>query len=308
MAIPDSYRDSFRTVIRWMKLCFTPLAILFLVYYGWHSKDSLAGLIQEAQLQWLVLSVLLWVSLHFISPVFTVLVFRGCQLDLHYRDAFVIHAGRLPAKYLPGGIWHSVARAADYHNQGYTGRQIASYLLVENIVAASITLSAGGIIVAHLPDINSLWTTTATMAAIIGGGSLLLLPVIVSRFLLPADGRLAWKPYMAGVAWSALYWLVAASSFVSFLECFPDLDLAVNRIEAGGIYLFSWGIGFIALFAPQGFGVSEFISGKLLDTEIGVGGTAALLMVFRIPVLLADFSAWMVSVPFTRQSHRAAHR
>ena len=40
--------------------------------------------------------------------------------------------------------------------------------MVENIVAASITLSAGGIIDAHLPDIHSLWTTNATIAAING--------------------------------------------------------------------------------------------------------------------------------------------
>jgi len=125
----SSYSNITKSIISWAKIVFTPFALFFLVYFGWQSQGILVEIFSNAQIHLLLTSIFLWLLLHFISPLFTVIVFHGCKISISYKDAFYIHAGRLPAKYLPGGIWHSVARAADYHQRRIEPRYIATYLL-----------------------------------------------------------------------------------------------------------------------------------------------------------------------------------
>jgi hypothetical protein len=54
-------------------------------------------------------------------------------------------------------------------------------------------------------------------------------------------------------------------------------------------------MGYLALFAPQGIGVAEFVSGYLLA---GKDATRLLgfLVSFRLLVLAADLAAWALSL------------
>ena len=61
-----------------------------------------------------------------------------------------------------------------------------------------------------------------------------------------------------------------------------------------GVYLFSWGVGFIAIIAPQGIGVFELVASELMDGPIGFMGLAALIAGFRVVVLVADILVWLV--------------
>lgn len=299
------YPEIFRNLVRWLKFLFTPVAILFLVYFGWESKHTLSAVVLETDVLWLIVSILLWASLHFISPFFTVIIFQASSTSINYADAFLIHAGRLPAKYLPGGIWHSVARAADYHNHGFSKRHIASYLLLENMIAAMITLSVGGLIVSTLKYISPTWHRLSLTAAVLAFLSLAVMPWLLNKWLLPKTEKLSKANYSKGVFCGIFYWFVATCSFLSFLHSLSGFTMAASLVEAGGIYLFSWGVGFIALFAPQGLGVAEFVAGNLLGVSISIGGVAALLVGFRVMVLLADFLVWFISIMLGR--HLLAH-
>ena len=60
----------------------------------------------------------------------------------------------------------------------------------------------------------------------------------------------------------------------------------------GGIYLFSWGVGFLSIFAPQGIGVFEFVASEFMQGPIGFMGFAALIGGFRVVILVADMITW----------------
>jgi hypothetical protein len=66
-------------------------------------------------------------------------------------------------------------------------------------------------------------------------------------------------------------------------------------LDVAGAYLFSWGIGYISLFAPQGIGVFEAVAGNMLVTPMSFGEMAALIAGFRIISLVADGVVWGVS-------------
>lgn len=263
---------------------------------AWSAWDTLKDIIRENRPLLLLAAIGLWLMVHLIGPIFTVSIFRGCQQVLSYREAFLIHANRLPAKYLPGGIWHSVARAADYHGQGINGRQIAIYLLIENFMAAATTLAMGGVIVTGLSGAGAEWRWAAGSLAFSGVVTLLLLPWVVNRHLLHSHGGFVLKFYYSGIIFSIVNWTIAGTAFVLYLTSFPALELSTSLVEAAGIYIFAWGVGFITLFAPQGIGIAEFTSAQLLSATHSLGTLATVLVGFRVVVLCADLSAWTFSL------------
>jgi hypothetical protein len=285
-----------KNIIRLGKFLFTPVAFSFLGYFAWQSRETLITLLVDAKLNWLVFSTILWILLHFISPLFTSIVFKSYAISLAYKDIFFIHTNRLPTKYLPGGIWHTVARANDYYKKGISIHHLSSYLLFENVIVSAVTLTLGGSIVLRLLKSNTIWFYGVSLVITISIFIIILLPWIIKRFFLNPQQSFMISTYTYSILCLFFYWIVAAIAFVSFLHSFSGIELLVSDIEAGGIYIFSWGIGFITIFAPQGIGVSEFISGKLLTSDISAKTFIPLLFSFRFVVLIGDLLAWLISL------------
>ena len=99
--------------------------------------------------------------------------------------------------------------------------------------------------------------------------------------------------YLKALGVTAVFWLVATAAFVCYLNAFPlPGDKVVDTLTMAGVYLFSWGVGFLAVFAPQGIGVFEAVASDLFASPIGFMGFAALIAGFRVVVMVADFATW----------------
>ncbi len=285
-----------KCLIRLTKLFFTPLAFIFLVYFSWQSREILTALFINANINWLFLSLIFWMLLHLLSPVFTQIIFRSLNIDIPYKTLFKIHSSRLPAKYLPGGIWHTVARANDYYKYGLNKDNLIYYLIVENIIIASLTLTLGGLIILDLIAENQpIWFSVISFIICCSFILLLSFPYLLKNILFRHQKALTKTDYFFALICVTFYWIIAATSFVLFIHAFGNIGLIISNIEIGGIYIFSWGIGFITLFAPQGIGVAEFVSSKLLTTAIGSETMIALLASFRLIVLIGDVLIWFIS-------------
>jgi hypothetical protein len=285
-----------RPVLNVIKYIFTPLAVCFIAYLAWQSRGTLNNMLSQSSFHILLTSVLLWAALHFISPVFTRLLFRSCNQTIDYKEAFLIHAGRLPAKYLPGGIWHSVARVADYHRYGIQHRQISIYLLAENILALSLSLTLGGICVSSLNHVNPTWHAFSQLAVLGGMMIIFLLPVLINKQLLSGAQGISLHYYSLSVLSMFSFWIIAALSFVQFVSAFPLTVTDMSLIEIGGVYLFSWGVGFLAVFAPQGIGVSEMVLSQIIEGGMTSSSLLAFFALFRVVILLGDVTAWLASL------------
>lgn len=286
--------DRLKRTLRWSKRLFTPLALCFLALFAWNARELLVEQFRQAELGYFALGVLLWAALNFIAPLFTLVLFRGLGQSMAYGDALRIHTARLPAKYLPGGIWHTVARAADYHGAGLSPRHISSCLVLENLIALCVALMVGGGIVGMHLDRASGWWLLAWGAVGVGVVVVGLLPWLVGRLLLAEGERVAWSAVGWSLLFIVLFWGVAALAFVSYTSAFVGLFAETSPLAVAGVYLFSWAVGYVALFAPQGIGVSEVVAASLLGGGMAIGGIAAALAGFRVVVLIADLTSWMV--------------
>lgn len=280
-------------IINGLKLLFTPLAFAFLLYFAWQSRDQLATLMANASWPHLGLAALVWAALHALSPLLAVLVFAACGSKVSWRQAFATHSARLPARYLPGGIWHTVGRVMDYREQGVAARHLSVFVILENGLAATITLAIGGAIVFSMRGADPIGSI-ALMASLAGIAALPLLAWSVNRKVLQSPDRMSFLAFAKSTATVIVFWLGATLAFLLYLHAFPDSTGAYTDLEMSGIYLFSWGVGFISIFAPQGIGVFEVVASELMESPIGFMGLAALIAGFRVVVLIADIAIWLV--------------
>lgn len=281
------------------KIAFFILAVAAITSFTWSSRHTILSVLSHAELYLLLQSVTIWILLHLLAPLFTSIVFSGLSEKICYTQAFHIHANRLPAKYLPGGIWHSVARVQGYRSSGISRRNIAIYLMIENLLSAGITLSLGGAIVYYYNHGDNISSNTILLLVIVSTCTLIATPLVLnSRLVDRGQSTLAIPNYLSGLVVAALFWIGASLAFLTFIRAMPDSDIITTGLEVMGIYLLSWGIGFITIFSPQGVGVAEYVSSQLLQHGIEAGAMIVLLVGFRVVVLSADLSVWLITVIF----------
>ena len=280
-----------KALLRRVKTGFAAIALAAMGLAVWRSWDFLRGIWAAVDAIYVVAAVLVWMALHFLSPLFLKIVL-GRSRPLGYRDALGVHALRLPSRYLPGGIWHTVARVADLSAMGYPPRALTEFVLLENLVAAGFALGVGG-----------------TLLLIVGGEKWRLLIGLVSLggFHRPGRGAVhepASVPlgtaiptvsYLWLLLVVAVFWTLASLAFVTFVNGFRAEVFDATVLETAGVYLFSWGVGFVTIFAPQGIGVFEYVSGTLLAGKVRLVEAVSLMASFRVVVLLADLGAWALA-------------
>jgi len=274
------------------KLFYTPVSFLFIFYFSWTNRILLAKMFEVADFWFLVISAFLWCALHLLSPIGTKIVFSSLGSPISYSKLLRIYIIRLPARYLPGGIWHTLGRLSDYHLFGIAKSHLTLLAIIQTFFPCLITFSIGG---------GYLWLTKEkSMLSSLEGGlalmsimALLAIPLIV-KWKLPGYWHKKFIfSYLLLTLTSIVFWLVASASFLFYYHSVAIGLKQTSMIHMAATYIFSWGVGYISIFAPQGIGVFEVVAGKLMALPMTLGGAVAFLAGFRIVALAADCLAWL---------------
>jgi hypothetical protein len=290
-----------RNLLRILRLLFAPIAIASLFGFGWHSRAMLTDVLQSAEIAYLCLAILTWSLMSLVAPLLAITVFRGRGTRLSYGEAARIHIANLPARYIPGGIWHTVGRILDFRQAGIGKADLAAFVVLENALAVALAFVMGGSLLAYYKGFQG-WGLIAAVSAC-GGVLLLVFLPIVARLRAQSENLMP-RPqdYLSAVLVVAASWCIAASAFVAFAFGFSNLWKSTEMLEIAGIYLFSWAVGFVAVFAPQGVGVFEVVAANLLRGSSSLAGIAALLATFRLVILLSDAAVWAIGEALFRHS------
>lgn len=271
-----------------------PVALGCLAYLAWNGRAVLLEALKRADFAYLSLAAMLWIGAHLMSPLLSVLSLGQAHQPLDYEMAFRIHAQNILARYIPGGVWHTVGRVIDFRDLGVTRRQLTAFVFLENSLAASVTLATGGVVVWCLRGLEG-WGRIGALGVLGGTIGLLLSRFIVNRWILRSAEKLLLRTYVLCVAAVGLFWMFAASAFVSYSYAFPGPGVSVPWVLISGGYLLAWGVGFLALFAPQGVGVFELVLASLISDSQSLGTMAVLIAGFRILTLCAELAVWLIS-------------
>ncbi|OOG59665.1 lysylphosphatidylglycerol synthase domain-containing protein [Rhodanobacter sp. C03] len=272
---------------RWI---FGPAAVIFLIIAGVRARGAFEAVSLHTQLIPLAITVLLWASLNLLGPVFTWIVLRETGARIPYGTALKIYVGRLPAKYLPGGIWQTVSRMMDLHRLGVERSQLTVLVMLENLMPLTVAMAIGGTFMLIAGEATHL----AIAAMVIGVVVLACLPLVLRHRLLLHKSRFALRTYFLATLVDVAFWLVAATAFACYWYSFPTIHTDIPRLQVYGAYLLAWSAGFMSVFSPQGIGVFESVISLFLKGALPFGEVAVLAAGFRAVMLAADFITYGV--------------
>ena len=293
---------------RYLQRIFAPIAIAFLVWFAWESRAELAALVRGAMLMYLGIAIALWCITHALAPFASMLIFNAKGRSVGYRTAARIHLANLPARYVPGGIWHTVGRVAAFGNLGIDAKDLSTFVVMENALAVATALILGGSTIFAIRGLDA-WGQIAALGALGGLVIVIALPYLLKTKPLKGDVEISIGTYVTVIAFACIYWIVAAAAFVMYVFAYSPLAIQLSPLESGAAYLFSWSVGFLAVFAPQGIGVFEVVAAELMRGTGSLTSVAPLLAGFRLIILAADALAWgtgrLLWAPFS--DDRSAH-
>lgn len=275
---------------------FIPLALVFLAYSAYRASDHLLPLLAIVSVPHLLLACFLWGITQWIGPLISLAMARILDVRLGYRELALISVLRLPAKYLPGGIWQSVARFAAYKRLAIRNSDSMTILIAEHVFALGTSIALGtSLLLSAIDSINVLRIAAALLALSIIG---LLLS---SAWLLFNQSRAlgALLSIFKLTLSSCMFWLLAAASFcVYWIAIFGNATTDFRLI--GSSYLLSWAAGFVVIFSPQGLGVFEWVAAHLMPSAQSLSVVVTAVAGFRMITIIGDLLAWSLGVVLSR--------
>ena len=281
------------SLIQRFQWLFAPVAVSFLLYVAWKAHADILRIFSEASFGLLLMATGFWLCMHAIAPLFAVSILRTGDGGLDYRTAAKVHLSSLPARYVPGGVWHSVSRVLQLRQQGIAAGDLAVFVFLENVLALFLACLLGIIFLLVSNDIDQL-TVLLVGAGIACLVVLLAVPRVLRSKLLNNGRTVPPGSYFTAILIVAFSWCIAAASFVCFHESLASGFAGQSVLSVAGTYLLAWAAGFAAFFAPQGIGVFEYVAAELLRDGRSIGTTAVLVAGFRVVILVADVIAWVL--------------
>lgn len=290
---PALMSTSSNRIIKWAKRIFTPLALGFLVYFGWQSRAILTTIFANAEIYYLGLAILIWIINHFVIAMATVMILKTSGAIVPYKVALTAHIEHLPARYIPGGIWHTVGRMMNFYTYGVKPAHLTTFFLLENTIVVGIAFLVGGAFVWYFRGMADIWGKIAILAFICSLLGLTIVPFVLNYWqVLKSVSQVSYRCYLQTIAIYLPIWFLLTFAFIMYLSAFSLALGDISMLEIGGTYMFSWGIGFVAIIAPQGIGIVEIVAGNILDVPMSLSNLAVLIAGFRIIALIADIVLW----------------
>lgn len=279
---------------------FIPLGLAFLAYSAYRAGDSLVPLLATVSVPRLLLACMLWSLAQWISPLASLAMARILNIRLSYRELALISVLRLPAKYLPGGIWQSVARFAAYQRLAIKNTDSMTILVAEHVFALGTSVALGASLL--------LWETHSLNASRIAAGLLALsiIGLLLSCAWLQRNQNRALGAsgsILKLVLSTCLFWMLAAASFCLYWIAVLGNEAADLRLVSS-CYLLSWAAGFVVIFSPQGLGVFEWTAAQLMPSTQPLSVVVTAVAGFRMIAIIGDLSAWSLGLMISRHWNR----
>lgn len=231
-----------------------------------------------------------------------------------WRSVLQATAAAAPARYLPGSVWYAVARVTTLRRRGVPARHLTAVAAMETVLSPVVGLSLGSLLLV-LTDPADLRLSRGPTLVLLGVGVLLLAlasPPVLGRLValrardaaVPLPG---WAGLLAVLGRVAVFWVWSAGVFALYLSAFPGASGA-GAPTVMAAYMLAWGVGWLAIFAPQGAGVFEVVLAALLAG--GAEDLAVLAAGYRAVILVRDLVgaalAGLVAARFQTHAEPAA--
>ncbi|SEH07139.1 lysylphosphatidylglycerol synthase domain-containing protein [Candidatus Venteria ishoeyi] len=180
----------YKKIISRLQLVFIIIALLFITKLILESYDDLLDILVKAKFQYFFIALFFGVASHFFAAWCTKSILNTYNINIPYFFILKTHITRLPNKYLPGGIWHTVSRAFDFHQKGVKGPYLTVLFLLESLLAVTISFIIGGSGLFFLSNVSNELKIILLSSSIIALITLVLLPFLMNFFILRKNKKI----------------------------------------------------------------------------------------------------------------------
>ncbi len=277
--------------MRWARRAYGVIMVAALVYVVVTARADIAHTARNARIWVLVLVPVVAVGQLVVASAFWATALAGFGEPVGMRASLDATLGATPARYIPGSVWYAVGRVARLREAGARTQTLTTVAALEMVVVPVVAFAYGGLLMAVTSaqsPVDSLWIAAAALLLALAGSP----PVVnlglrvVTRFRGTQFEPLTWSLHVRLFGWSALQWTWAAGVFVLYLSAFPNIH-GGGVVEVAGSFMVAWGVGWLAIFAPQGAGVFEATLAALLTGQTRAG-LALVLGGYRAVIAVRD--------------------
>lgn len=272
-------------------------------YFVWHSLSAQWDEFRSLELD-LTIRVLPVVGAALIVlAVYTVLigawwaVLRGWKQQLRYRDAVRIWSVSNLGRYLPGKVWSVAGLAALAQRAG-----VSAWAAVGSAIAmqALAVASGVGVVAAMLPGVASPIQLGAVGLVAVTVLVVLMSPRVGEAIARAIRSRRTYHPLPVGVgllaySMTVLSWMAYGVAFWLLAHGVIDEPALPLRL-AIGVFAGGYIVGLLAIFAPGGIGVREFVYIAALTPSLGVGGAIVVSVASRLLLTATEIIAALVGL------------
>ncbi|WP_162315556.1 hypothetical protein [Pseudoxanthomonas yeongjuensis] len=295
MPSSDAKLPRWRQFLRWVQHVFLIAAVLCIGGYLSLHWTAVANLYRSASVPLLVFAALWLAMLHPLTAFALWRVQFVLGIERVYSRTLSSYVNRLPARFIPGGIWHSLARYADIHDEiQASAGHLARLLLADMVAIATGAALASGALGLALFDGGAPATRLAILMMACGGvgcfSPLLLFPNQHRRSRI-----IHWiiAVFLLGLVWVGVgvaFTVVAKAFGEPFFTC-PSTALVTTYTTAASV-------GNFAIFAPQGWGVTDAVFALLQPCPIQLAALLSAILALRLVTIVADIATWSIGRAF----------
>jgi hypothetical protein len=277
-----------RGVLSYWKIALEVALLAFFCFYTALHTAQLREVLAKLSTLGLAVCILVYSAAHFLAVLATHFLLKGQKIERPYLQLLGFYFRRLPAKYLPGGIWHNVGRGGDLISTGVPAPTVGKLVALEQMLAVWWSGFLGLCLLAASVNGQLRWIAAAVALGWFALTHLGILMLSRRSTIAPlvTSARSVHVSFVYIAGWSLL-----ATAFCTYLYMVGLANVPVLRTAAS--YLISWMIGALAIFSPQGMGIFELSMTKTLGTT-GLSQPELVWLIgsYRIIVLIADLGAW----------------
>lgn len=270
------------------------IALFALLVFAARNREAVISTLEVLRFGAALRTGSILLALHFLVVLAFHALHRALGLERPLQRAAISYFQRLPGRFLPGGIWHSVLRYADMHtDQPIPARFLGTIFAGESLLVAGSGLSAAGVLGLLFANPGFFNSAIATLMIAIGLVFVMGLLVICFRI----TSYRAWRLVATSLALMSSIWIASAIAFATLAS--DELHWTFTQCSVGAVaasYLGAASVGYVAVFAPQGWGVTELALATLQPCDIQAASLIALVFGYRVISLCTDVIAYTATI------------
>lgn len=302
MKNPEGSAGPRRRLLVVLQRIFLVIAIGFVGSYLALNADAVTKILSRTSPHRLGLAIVFAAALHPIVVLAYWCIQRGLDIGRTYGQTLAIHVFRLPARYIPGGIWQSLARYGDVALDEATPSSgfFRLFLLESLATAAGAAIATGSLWLVLGTDIppGDIWPLLLLLA----GATLAVLPL---GWMLSRNGGAGIAArWVVAVASMSILWMASGGAFLVSSSATGDIFTGCEPIPVAATYTAAASAGYVAIFAPQGWGVTEAVFTALKPCGVEAPTAVAAVVAFRLVIALGDVALFVLFAVPARMWHR----